>query len=194
MKKPTSNKTLHKLSAETGIQKVTEVLFQFPDREFSLSDLATEAGVAKANISKILDELHKLDFIEITKLTNIWRIKANIQSWHFRKSKIVRNLNVIYKSGVVDFLNDHYNNPKSVILFGSFRNGEDISTSDADIAIETDSTDKYKVIELRQLAGYEAIVGRAIQIHLFNRRNVDINVFNNIANGIVLSGFLEVKP
>jgi len=194
MKKPISNVKLHMLYIETGLQKVAEVLFKFPEKEFNLSDLAKEAGVAKANIGKILDDLNKMGFLEIIKLTKIWRIKAKQDSWNFTKSKIIRNLNFLYWSNVVEILNEHYRNPKSIILFGSFRRGDDISTSDIDIAIESEETKDYRVVELRELKEIENKLGKKIQIHIFNRRNVDINVFNNIANGIILSGFLEVKP
>ncbi len=193
MRKPKGNKILHKLYAETGMQNVIEVLFSFPEKEFSLSDLAKDAGVAKANIGRILDELQRMEFIEITKLTKIWRIKANQKSVNFRNAKIVRNLRVTYQSGIIDALNDIYNNPKAIVLFGSFRKGDDISTSDVDIAVEVDFGE-YKVVELKQLARFEDILGRKIQVHLFNRKTVDLNVFNNITNGIVLDGFLEVSP
>lgn len=193
MKKPSGNEILHKLYTRTGSQKVMEMLFLYPEKEFSLSDLAKEAGVAKANIGKILDMLLKTEFIEITKLKKVWRIRAK-QSWNFRKSKIVYNLNSIYQSNLIDFLNDHYNNPKSIVLFGSYRNGEDISTSDIDIAVELDNVKSHEIKRLRQLDDLEKHINRKIQIHLFNRRNIDVNVFNNIANGFVIYGFLEVKP
>ena len=41
---------------------------------------------------------------------------------------------------------------------------------------------------------FEKMIKRHIQLHMFNRKNVDLHVFNNIANGIVLAGFLEVRP
>jgi len=43
-------------------------------------------------------------------------------------------------------------------------------------------------------ARFERDIGRKIQIHRFNRNVIDNNMFNSIANGIVLSGFLEVNP
>lgn len=193
MKKPFVHKKYQSLYIETGIQKVAEVLLKFPEKEFSLSGLAKEAGVAKANMGNILDGLGKIGFVEIAKLTKIWRIKANQSGWNFVKSKIIYNLNFIYQSGLIEFLNEYYKNPKAIVLFGSFRRGEDISTSDIDIATETDEIDEYEVVSLRELADFEKAAGRKIQIHLFNRKKVDINVFNNIANGVVLSGFLEVK-
>lgn len=194
MKKLIGSKKEQLLYIETARQRIAEVLFRYPDKEFSLSELAKEAKVKKANIGVMVDELYKIGFIEIVKLANIWRIKANQRSWRFIKSKIVYNLNFIYQSNLVEFLNDYYRNPKAIILFGSFRKGEDATTSDIDIAIETGSIDEYTTTRLKQLAEFEEAIGRKIQLHIFNRKDVDINVFNNIANGIVLSGFLEVKP
>jgi len=194
MKKPIVQKKYLKLYKETARHRILEVFFRSPEQEFSLSDLAKEAGVAKANIGEILDEFQKVDLIEITKLSKIWRIKANQTNQHFIRSKIVYNLNSIYQSGLVEFLIEAFHNPKSITLFGSFRKGEDISSSDIDIAVESDEFKKYGVVGLVELMEFEKEVGRKIQIHKFNRKNIDINVFNNIANGIVLFGFLEVKP
>ena len=39
----------------------------------------------------------------------------------------------------------------------------------------------------------EKEIKRKFQLFIFNRKNVDLHVFNNIANGIVLYGFLEVR-
>ena len=191
--KPKVTKKYLKLFIQNALQRVLEVLFRYPEKEFSLSDLAKEAGVAKPHIGAILTSLEQLGFITITRLTKIWRIKANQQSRNFIKSKIIYNLNFIYQSGLIEFLTEHFGNPKSIILFGSFRRGEDFSASDIDIAIETDETEEYKTIGLRILSDFEREIGRKIQIHLFTRKDIDVHVFNNIANGIVLSGFLEVK-
>ncbi|MBS3084259.1 nucleotidyltransferase domain-containing protein [Candidatus Pacearchaeota archaeon] len=193
MKKPHNIKKEQMFYIETAKQKVMELFYKFPEKEFSLSDIAKEARVAKANLGVILASLDSIEFIKIEKLAKIWRVKANQENWMFKRAKIVYNLNFIYQSGLIDFLNDSYNNPKAIILFGSFRKGEDTSKSDIDIAIESDEFKEYKTVELKQLSDLEKAIGRAIQIHEFNRKHVDINVFNNIANGIILYGFLEVK-
>jgi len=207
MKKPNSFKKEHSLYIETGRQKVLEVLFRYPEMEFGLSQLAEKANVRKANIGKILEEFQKLDLVQIEKLTKIWRIGANQKSPYFLREKIFYNLNVvygaIYETNFIDFLNEYFRNPKAIVLFGSFRKGEDISTSDIDIAIEKDDVRSYTSKHLEEMVGknlkkatirFEQDIGRKIQIHLFNRKNIDLNIFNNIANGIVLSGFLEVRP
>jgi|SRR3989344_781052 len=191
--KPIDTKRYLKLFVQSSKQRVLEVLFREPEIEFSLSELAKKAKVAKPHIGKILKDLKKLELITIVELSKIWRIKANQNNINYKKCKIIYNLNLIYQSGLIEFLNEQYNNPKAIILFGSFRYGEDYSKSDIDIAIEMDDDNEYQVIRLKSLFEFETLLGRIIQLHLFNRNNIDIHVFNNVANGIVLQGFLEVK-
>ncbi|MBL7147956.1 MAG: nucleotidyltransferase domain-containing protein [Nanoarchaeota archaeon] len=193
MVKPIVHKKYLKLYEETAKNKVIEVFFKYPEKEFSLSDLAKEARVAKANIGKILEEFKEAELINIEKLSKIWRIKANQTNQFYIRSKIIYNLNFVFMHGLVEFLVDHFKNPKAIILFGSFRKGEDLSNSDIDIAVESCEVKEYKTIVLRELLVFEKIIGKKIQIHLFNRKDIDINVFNNIANGILLWGFLEVN-
>ncbi len=207
MKKPNSFKKEQSLYIETGRQKVLAVLFTYPEREFGLSELAQIAGVRKANIGKMLDHFQKRGLVDIEKLRKIWRIRANQKNPYFIREKIFFNLRIVYEAFYdtyfVDFLNDYFRYPKAIVLFGSFRKGEDISTSDIDIAIEKDDVKSYKTAHLEEMVGknlrnaalrFQKDIGKKIQIHLFNRKNIDLNLFNNIANGIVLSGFLEVNP
>jgi predicted nucleotidyltransferase len=192
MKEPIVTKKYLKLITETSTQRILEVFYLYPDKEFSLSDIAREASVAKPHVGRILQNLVNINFIKIEKLSKIWRIKANSQNQNFTKSKIIFNLNFIFQSGLVEFLNEEFRHPKSIILFGSFRKGEDISTSDIDIAIEAEDLEEYKIVNNPKLVPFEKEIKRKIQLHLFNKKTADINVFNNIANGVVLTGFLEV--
>ena len=193
MKKPIDTNKEQMLYIETARQKILQLFYTFPDKEFSLSDIAREARVAKANLGVILVSLERIGLIKIEKLTKIFRIRANQENWIFKRAKIIYNLNFIYQSGIVEFLNEAYHNPKAIILFGSFRTGEDTSNSDIDIAIESDTLKDYKILGLRQLVDFEKKIGRKIQIHEFNRNLIDKGLFNNIGNGIVLMGFLEVN-
>ncbi len=193
MKKPIVPKKYLKLYGETAKNKIIGILFKYPEKEFSLSDLAKEAEVSKANIGGILEEFQEAGLISIEKLSKIWRIKANQTNWFYIRSKIIYNLSFVYNSGLVEFLIDYFKNPQAIILFGSFRKGEDLSNSDIDIAIESNEFKEYQIMGLRELSEFEKGINRKIQIHLFNREKIDINLFNNVANGISLWGFLEVK-
>src|SRR3989344_6751836 len=146
MNEPTVQKEYQSFYIETARQKVLEVLFKLPEKEFSLTDLAEAASVSKANIGEILKEFHKIGFIQIIKFSNLWRIKANRTNRNFLKSKLVYNLDIIFQSGIIDTIKECFNNPKSIVLFGSFSKGEDISTSDIDIAVESDDFKEYQVI------------------------------------------------
>ena len=201
MIKPNVIKNYQEYFVETAEQRILEVLFRIPDKEFSLSDLAKLSKTAKANIGKILNKLEKREILEIERLSKIWRIRANRQNSIFKNLKRIYNLSFIYQSGIIEFLNEYYSRPKSIILFGSFRKGEDISTSDIDIAIETsedidietfDITDQFTEWAHKDWKLFFKL--RKIQILKFNRGRIDINLFNNVANGFVLYGFLEVKP
>ena len=118
MKKLISTKSYHKLYIQTARQKVAALLWRYPEKEFSLSDIAQAAGVKKANLGQIIGELVDIGFAQVEKLTKIWRIKANPKNWFFIRTKIVYNLNSIYETGLVDRLYEIYNHPRSIILFG----------------------------------------------------------------------------
>jgi predicted nucleotidyltransferase len=178
---------------DTARGRILSVLYKNPEEEFSLSSLAEKSKVAKANIGKIIINLEDMGIIVVEKLSKIWRIRAQISNKNYINGKILYNLSLIYNSNLIEYLVDHFRNPKSISLFGSFRNGEDISTSDLDIAIEKDDIKEYKTIELNELGKIEKFFQRKIQLHVFNRKIIDDNLFNNIVNGITLNGFVEVS-
>ncbi len=175
-------------------QKVVETLLKNPEKEFSLSELALVAGVAKQHLAGMVESLQKQDLIVTSRIGRIWRIRPNQSNWKYQKAKIVHNLNFIYQSGIVEHLSAKFNRPKAIILFGSYRTGQDTASSDIDIAIETIENIEQKTVYLPELANFEREVSRKIQVHVFNRKTVDPNVFASIANGIVLLGFLEARP
>ena len=193
MIKPNVIKGYRELYSSTAKHRVLEILFKDPEKEFSLSELSKESRVAKANIGKILKDFERKRIIRIEKLSKIWRIRSERASVSYVRGKILYNLNFIYNSGLIEYLVGFFRHPKSMILFGSFRKGEDVSDSDIDIAIESDEVKDYRIVDLNELQVFEKVIGKKIQVHLFNRKSVDNNLFNNIVNGIVLSGFLEVN-
>lgn len=180
---------------ETATERLLKVFYWFPEVEFSLSELAGQAGVSKSTASRLLNWLKEWGIVKVIDKGIILRIKANTENPEFLKLKIAYNLYSIYVTNLVEFLNEALGQPRAIILIGSFRRGEDISTSDIDIAIETLENTEAKIVRPEGLERYERYFGgKKIEIHIFNRSSVDINFFNNVANGIVLSGFLEVKP
>ncbi len=213
MNRPKSNNKELKLYNETGILRCMKVFFQLPEKEFTLSDLASEAQVAKQNIKKIAVLLHSQGLIDIDKWgKRIWRIKARQEEWKFLKARLVYNISQLYERGFVEVIEKIFDRPRVISVFGSYRYGNDISTSDIDIAIETSFIKEYSIMNtedlrklipasrdhIEMLKNLEEAFGRQFQFHLFNRKDFHKegfrnNVFNGIVNGIVLYGFLDIQ-
>ncbi len=192
-KKNTSIKGLDINELERAYDKIHAWFFAFPEEEFSLNDIAEALGIAKASANTIVSQLVHDGFLTLTILGKLWRIKSNPQHQWFTTRKIPFNLRLVYESGIIEWVEREIPSAKSIILFGSYRKGDDIKMSDLDIAVEIseeNELDIWKVV-IEQLGYREKINAN---IHLFSRKKVDINLFANIANGIVLKGFLEVKP
>lgn len=101
---------------------------------------------------------------------------------------------MVYESRLLDQINKNHPNSLAVVLFGSYRKGDDIPESDLDIAVEILGGEPIKVMELGVISQFGYRQNVKVNLHVFSRNKIDLNVFSNIANGIVLQGFLEVRP
>lgn len=197
MKKPIVSKKEQLFEEVTGVQKLFELFFRYPDQDFTLSEIAKETKISKSTASRILARFEgagMITIIPLGKSGHLWRIRANYENPDFRNRKIVSNLAIIYDNNIVKYLNEVFGHPKAILLFGSFRKGEDTTGSDIDIAIETAEEKDLQIFTFKELEVFETEVERKVKVYVFNRKHIDLNLFNNITNGIVLSGFLEVNP
>ena len=99
-----------------------------------------------------------------------------------------------YFNGIRDDIAQKIGNANAILLFGSYRKGDDTEKSDVDIAIEVAGNEEVQVISLGQITELGFRKNVQVNLHVFSRNKIDINLFSNIANGIVLEGFLEVRP
>lgn len=177
--------------------EVLDFLVQRPFTSFSLSELAKLTKVSKSRASKIVKELEKSEFIKTSHISNLLRIQFNRENMRGVGYKIAHNIYKIYESGIIEYILNKWGTPKAIILFGSVRKGEDEPGSDIDIAVEINEEKPLEILsiekEAKTLKEYEKEWEREFKILFFNRKKVDKNVFLNIANGIVIHGFLEVK-
>ena len=185
-----------KEGAELGeaYNKVLNWFFDFPDREMSLNDLSDQLEISKTTANRIVSQLKDENFLNVEILGKVWRITCNKFHLYNFTRKIPTHLIGIYESGIIEEIHKIIPNPKAVILFGSYRKGDDGERSDIDIAVEVFGNEEIKIETLGVLnqLGYRKNI--LVNLHIFSRNKVDINLFSNIANGIVLEGFLEVRP
>ncbi len=179
---------------ERAYDKIHAWFFAYPQGEFSLNNLCAELDISKTTANVVVSGLEKEGFLEKKILGKLWRIKANQGHVFFTTRKIAFNLRLIYESGIIEWVKKELPNARAIVLFGSYRKGEDIETSDIDIAVEVLDDKPIEVVKIVVLEkfGYRKKV--PVNIHLFSRNKIDLNVFASIANGIVLQGFLEVHP
>lgn len=172
--------------------KMTYWFFSFPYRETNLNELTKELKISKTTANKIINRLVKENFISKKIIGKNWVLKNNPEHNYNKTKKITYNLELIYNSGIIEEINKTIT-PKSIILFGSYRKGDDTEKSDIDIAVEIAGTKKFEIKELSQFKKFGYRKNVPVNLHLFSRDEININLFSNISNGIVLDGFLEVK-
>ncbi len=177
-----------------AFNKVINWFFSFPSIEISLNDLSQNLKISKTTANRIVTQLSEEKFLKKEVLGKIWRISCNLNHPFNITRKISHNLHMIYESGIIEETHKIIPNPRVIILFGSYRKGDDTEKSDIDIAVETLDNENLRIIELGVLSrfGYRSNV--TVNLHIFSRNKIDLNLFTNIANGIILDGLLEVRP
>lgn len=187
-------KKTYPLELQDAYRKVLYWFFSYPTKEVSLNDVTKRTRISKTTANKVVSKLEEEGFLKITPLGKIWRISCVQQHIFNTERKIPYQLELIYSSGIIDEVLKKIKTPRAIILFGSYRKGDDVETSDIDIAVETFDDEEIQLFELETLPrlGYRNNV--KVTLLKFSRTKIDVNLFSNIANGIVLYGFLEVKP
>ncbi len=142
--------------------------------------------MAVTSVKKYLEGLQTEDLVKKDKKTLYPSYIANQQNRLFNIYKQQLIIFKLYSSGLIDYLEDELS-PKCIILFGSARKGEYYKKSDIDIYIQTNE----KSINLRK---FEGILKH--KINLFFEEDINKlskELFNNIINGIKLSGYLTLR-
>jgi predicted nucleotidyltransferase/predicted DNA-binding transcriptional regulator len=187
------NKT-EQLERGQGFLGILYWFFAYPDVKTTLSELAKEVGISKKTANRVVSDLVKEGFLVKEEIGKAWRIHCNLAHPYNTTFKIGHNLSLVYNSGIIPEVYKTVGNPKTIILFGSYRKGDDISSSDLDLAVEIVGDSDMKVITLGTIPLLGLRKNVRVNLHVFSRNKIDLNLFSNIANGIVIEGFLEVHP
>jgi len=166
-------------------QEILRFLFQKAEKTFNARQLAITLKVSQTAISKSLPLLKKNKLIKVTKESGRLSIKLNRENQKIFQAKQIENLRTIYESELTSSLENEFPG-KTIILFGSYSRGDDISESDIDIAIIAPE----KQINLKK---FEKILSKKININFYPEfRNIHKNLKENLCNGILLAGGIEI--
>ena len=169
---------------ETNIEKIVELFLRESLKEFHLREIERKTKIGLPSVKKYIEFLLKKGLIRKEKQGMYFCYGANRESREFKLLKrfyVLVNLDFVVKKISSEL------RPNVIILFGSASKGEDTEKGDIDIFVQS----KRKVFDFRKI---EKKLNRKINI-LFepNILKIKNGLFNNILNGIVLEGFLEVK-
>ena len=154
--------------------------------ELSQREIAQLLEVSPTAVAKSLEALNKKNLITIKKTKNINFVSFNRDERKALKLKQAENLRNIYLSGLFDYLEEKLAGG-TIILFGSYSKGEDVKSSDIDIAV---IERKEKLLKLKE---FEHLLNREIIVQFYDSwKNIHKHLKNNILNGIILAGSVEL--
>ena len=174
--------------------KVMRWFFSYPAKEISLNDITRSVNVSKSTANKVVMQLAKEGFLKIQPLGKVWRISCDQKHSYNSTKKVSHNLELIYDTQIVAGVLSKVPNARSIILFGSYRKGDDNENSDIDIAVEIVGGGDVQMTTLGIIPMLDYRKNVKVNALLFSRNRIDLNLFANLVNGIVLYGFLEARP
>ena len=162
---------------------------------FNGRGIAHSLKVSPTAVTQALRDVEKEQVIKVKRpgAINLLSIELNRDNPRAVHLKRVENIKMVYESGLADFLYSQFPGC-TLILFGSYSRGEDVyfgekdgRNSDIDIAI---IGTKGKEKDLHQ---FEKMLERVISTNYYTSwKDIHKNLKENILNGIVLSGGVEL--
>lgn len=167
-------------------KRVLEEFFKHPTEKFQLRGISRNTEVSLPTVRSYIAEFLEKDLVEKTEEGVYPSYRASM-SEVFKIYKKLWTVRKLHETGVVEKLKRELH-PDAVVLFGSAARGEDIEKSDIDLLVVSGS----KEISLEE---FEESFNREISLQFMAVEELKENreFANNIANGIVLSGYLVVK-
>lgn len=174
------------------MDKIIRFFIKEPEKKFHVREIAKILGKSPTTISKYLKNYERRSILKSTKKFNHLLFKANSENKKFKHLKLDYNLNLIYDSGIIDYLAREFNYPEAIILFGSFAKAENNSFSDIDLLVIS------PLKKEQRLEKYEKKIGHKIQLFVHSNKDIEKmkgknkELLNSYINGIVIYGFWEV--
>lgn len=159
---------------------------RYPTSEFAYRELERKTGLAIGTVSHYIQELKRAGLVKTRRAANAILASAAMENALFVQLKRAYNVEVLYSTGLVDFLLDKLR-PDALVLFGSYSRGEDDEESDIDIAV---IHGRKAVLDLTP---HEKKLARKIALtHIKAAKEAPKDFRNTMANGVVLAGSIEV--
>lgn len=168
-------------------QKIKGYFFVNPTTKLRVRQIEREVNVPLPSVIRYTKELEKEGILKSTVVAGVKLYSADRTSQNFLLEKKLFNIHSLFSSGLINFLIQEFSNP-TIVVFGSYSRGEDVESSDIDFYVEIPEK------EIKSIERFEKKLQRKIQLFQYkqitNIKNKELA--NNIVNGIILNGFIEV--
>ena len=176
----------HKLNFTILELEIFSFLSMKSGEKLSQREISKALQVSPTAVANAVRNLNKKNLVRIEKTKTINFISFNRDDAKAIMLKKIENQKGLYLSGLSDFLEEKFAG-STIVLFGSYSRGEDTKTSDIDIAV---IGRKDKLLDLQT---FENILNRKININFYDSwKNIHKHLRNNILNGIVLHGSVDI--
>ena len=167
----------------TSIERVLEVFIKKPTKGLQIREVIRETRLGNPTVMRVLGILTKKNLIKKRPGRIYPYYEGNMENFAFKKLKIMNT--AIALEPLITEINGVLH-PNCIVLFGSAAKGEDTEQSDIDLFVQAkrksfDTIKAEKHLERKISLIFES-----------DMKKVNKELRNNLANGIVLSGYFEV--
>jgi len=169
-------------------QEILRVLFVTLGEVLTMRKIAQILKVSAPAVAKALPLLAEKEYVKLAqdKETKRWSVELNRDNPRAIQLKRTDNLRQMYESGLADMLIREFAGG-TIILFGSFSQGEDTVNSDIDIGVVGR---KKKDVDVES---FSSLLEREINIQFYDSfEKIHKHLRENLCNGIVLAGGVEL--
>ncbi len=165
--------------------KILKVFLYNPTESFRLRELSRLSKLAPLSVMNYLKEFEKENLIKRFEKRGVPFYQAERDHEDFKMLQKISIQFELHNSGLINYLWENLS-PEAIILYGSFSKGDAIESSDIDLFVIT----KGKEINLES---FEKKLGKKTHLITSNSlKNQSKEFKNNLANGIILKGYLKI--
>jgi len=159
--------------------KVLDIFYENPSKSFTIREIYKFTKIPTSTIQRYLLHLKKQGIITKENRLNLTPYTKFLKTYNMA--------NKLFRSNLINYLEENLA-PSCIILFGSVRKGEYDLDSDIDLFIESQ---KSKHLDLND---FEKKLNHPLQLFVEKDiKSLSPHLFNNIMNGIKLSGYANLK-
>ena len=164
--------------------------FEEPNRKYSIRELSRLLKINHTTVRQHLNKLVMEEYLS-SKTEGVYTFYRLVLKKKTLNLKLHYNLEKLRKSKIVEDLETAYDYPV-IILFGGYATAMDDKTSDIDLCLISNVEKEFSFEK------YEKKLNKKVSLHKFSKmafekaKKNNPELVNNICNGIVLSGELEV--